>query len=63
MQIPEIPIDNLWDIYEMISWTHLYHSRSNFWSDLIDHSVSIYPNRAVTNSNPHENLFVTCALL
>ena len=35
-QIPEIPLNNWWAIYIIISGTHLYCSRSNFWSDPID---------------------------
>ena len=31
-QIPEISIDNWWAIYVVISLTHLYNPRSNFWS-------------------------------
>ena len=51
-QIPEILIDNWWAIYVVISLIHLYHPKSNFWLDPIDHNASIYPNRAVTNSIP-----------
>ena len=40
-QIPDILIDNWWAIYVIVSVTHLYHPRSNFRSDPIDHNVSI----------------------
>ena len=40
-QIPEILIDNCWTIYVIISWTHLYYPRLNFWSDQIGYNVSI----------------------
>ena len=39
--IPEISLDNWWTIYVIIRLAHLYHSRSNFWSDPIGQSASI----------------------
>ena len=38
---PRQSLDKWWAIYIIVSLTHLYCSRSNFWSYPIDHNVSI----------------------